>query len=230
MKDIKAVRGSDLVRAMVAEGEHEHQDFKFAISDARKIARSISAFANNGGGRLLIGVKDNGVIAGVRNEEDAYVVELAASRYCRPEQSVQFRAYKVDGTAIVIVADIAAATARPVLAGEPDGSWRAYYRVADENIAAHPLMVRAWRMACVPTNIDSGTARVLAYIEACRHPRHSPRPAHIASLGRKRRGKPRRHRTRRIHIPRRELPHRPRMIFFKHGIAPQGACKRYLYY
>lgn len=170
MKDIKAVRGSDLVRAMVAEGEHEHQDFKFAISDARKIARSISAFANNGGGRLLIGVKDNGVIAGVRNEEDAYVVELAASRYCRPEQSVQFRAYKVDGTAIVIVADIAAATARPVLAGEPDGSWRAYYRVADENIAAHPLMLRAWRMAGVPTNIDSGTARVLAYIEACGKP------------------------------------------------------------
>ena len=217
MKDIKAVRGSDLVRAMVAEGEHEHQDFKFAISDARKIARSISAFANNGGGRLLIGVKDNGVIAGVRNEEDAYVVELAASRYCRPEQSVQFRAYKVDGTAIVIVADIAASTARPVLAGEPDGSWRAYYRVADENIAAHPLMLRAWRMAGVPT-------------KACRHPRHSPRPAHIASLGRKRRGKPRRHMTRRIHIPRRELPHRPRMIFFRHGIAPQGACKRYLYY
>ena len=150
MKDIKAVRGSDLVRAMVAEGEHEHQDFKFAISDARKIARSISAFANNGGGRLLIGVKDNGVIAGVRNEEDAYVVELAASRYCRPEQSVQFRAYKVDGTAIVIVADIAASTARPVLAGEPDGSWRAYYRVADENIAATPMMMRAWQLASDP--------------------------------------------------------------------------------
>ena len=28
---------------------------------------------------------------------------------------------------------------------EEDGSWRAYYRVADENIAAHPLMVRTWR-------------------------------------------------------------------------------------
>jgi len=229
MKDIKAVRGSDLVRAMVAEGEHEHQDFKFAISDARKIARSISAFANNGGGRLLIGVKDNGVIAGVRNEEDAYVVELAASRYCRPEQSVQFRAYKVDGTAIVIVADIAAATARPVLAGEPDGSWRAYYRVADENAygarVAHGLCPDEYRQRHSPR---SGIHRGLR--KASRHPRHSPRPAHIASLGRKRRGKPRRHRTRRIHIPRRELPHRPRMIFFRHGIAPQGAGKRYLYY
>ena len=32
---------------LILEGEHEHQDFKYQISDARKIARSISAFANN---------------------------------------------------------------------------------------------------------------------------------------------------------------------------------------
>ena len=42
--------------------------------------------------------------------------------------------------------------------------------MADENIAASPLMLRAWRMAGVPTNIDSDTARVLAYIEACGKP------------------------------------------------------------
>lgn len=170
MKDLRATRGTDLVRAMVAEGEHERQDFKFAISDAHKIARSISAFANNAGGRLLIGVKDNGVIAGVRNEEDTYVVELAASRYCRPSQQVNFRAYKVDGTATVIVAEIDKATQRPVLAGEPDGTWRAYYRVADENIAAHPLMLRAWRMASAAAGFDSDIARVLAYLETCGRP------------------------------------------------------------
>ena len=38
------------------------------------------------------------------------------------------------------------------------------------NPFAHPLMLRAWRMAGVPTNIDSDTARVLAYIEACGKP------------------------------------------------------------
>ena len=37
------------IKQLVEEGEHEHQDFKFEISDARKIARSISAFANTGG-------------------------------------------------------------------------------------------------------------------------------------------------------------------------------------
>lgn len=145
MKDLQAVRGARIVPEMVAEGEHEHQDFKFAISDARKIARSISAFANNDGGRLLIGVKDNGVIAGVRNEEDIYVVEQAAERYCRPAQQPVFRAYRIGATHI-IVAEIAKAAERPVFVVESPQSLKAYYRVADENIAAHPLMVRAWQL------------------------------------------------------------------------------------
>lgn len=163
MKDLKAIRGADLVRRMIAEGEHEHQDFKFAISDARKIARSISAFANNSGGRLLIGVKDNGVIAGVRNEEDVYMVELAAERYCRPAQQVEFKAYKIEGPVRVIVAEIAQAPARPVAVAEADGSLRAYYRVADENIVADPLMVRAWQMSGSPEALPALSDRHYAF-------------------------------------------------------------------
>jgi len=145
VKDIQAIKGKYYLRQLIAEGEHERQDFKFAISDARKIARSISAFANNSGGRLLIGVKDNGTVAGVRNEEDIYVVEQAASMYCRPEQHPRFSAFRYDDGAVVIRVEVDAATQRPVRVSEPDGSWRAYYRVADENIVATPLMVRAWR-------------------------------------------------------------------------------------
>lgn len=146
MKDIRAVRGALRLRRMVDEGEHTTQDFKFAISDAPKIARSLSAFANRDGGRLLIGVKDNGVIAGVRNEEDIYVVEQAAERYCRPAQHVDFSAYRLEAGINVIVAEIAPAVDKPVFALEASGAPRAYYRVADENIAAHPLMVRSWQM------------------------------------------------------------------------------------
>ena len=168
MKDLKAVRGRRLLREMIAEGEHECQDFKFAISDARKIARSLSAFANHKGGRLLIGVKDNGAIAGVRNEEDIYVVEQAAERYCRPARKVEFKAYKIENNVCVIVAEIAAADVRPVYACEADGSWKAYIRVADENIAAHPLMVEAWCRKADPRGVsfalDGVHRSVLAYL------------------------------------------------------------------
>ena len=54
---------AEYLRDLINQGEHQQQDFKFEISDARKIARSLSAFSNTEGGRLLVGVKDNGKIA-----------------------------------------------------------------------------------------------------------------------------------------------------------------------
>lgn len=145
MKDIQPIKGKYYIHTLIMEGEHEHQDFKFAITDAAKIAHSISAFANNDGGRLLVGVKDNGNIAGVRSEEDIYVIEQAAQMYCHPPQEVKITAFRVENGAVVIRADIDKAVRRPVYSKSLDGTWRAYYRVKDENIAAHPVMVKAWK-------------------------------------------------------------------------------------
>ena len=72
---MKTVDATSYIHSLIAQGEHVEQDFKFEISDARKIARTLSAFANTQGGRLLIGVKDNGRIAGVRSEEEMYMIE-----------------------------------------------------------------------------------------------------------------------------------------------------------
>lgn len=173
MKDLKAVKGHFYIHRLIEEGEHEHQDFKFAISDAAKIAHSISAFANNGGGHLLVGVKDNGNVAGVRNEEDIYVVEQAAQMYCRPPQSIEVTAYKVDAGAIVLKVDIAQSKTRPVESRETNGKWKAYYRVKDENIIAHPLMVKCWkadnRAAGMSLTVGNEELAILDHIAAASH-------------------------------------------------------------
>lgn len=146
MKDIKPIRGKFYIHRLIEEGEHEHQDFKYAISDARKIARSISAFANNDGGRLLVGVKDNGHIVGIPNEEDIFMIEHAAQSYCVPPQNVEMTTYTVEGGAVVLQASIAKAMNRPVYCVEEGARHVAYYRIGDENIVAHPLMVRSWEL------------------------------------------------------------------------------------
>lgn len=130
---------------LIGEGEHEQQDFKFAISDARKIARSISAFANNSGGRLLIGVKDNGAVAGIRSEEDVCLVEQAAEMYCRPAQKIEATAYAMKGGAVVVSIAVASAQRRPVRVVEEAGRLQAYFRVADENISVPEWVERVWR-------------------------------------------------------------------------------------
>ena len=73
------------IQDLIQEGEHQMLDFKFEISDSRRIARSLAAFANTDGGRLLVGVKDNGAIAGVRSDEEIHMIQAAAEMYCQPK-------------------------------------------------------------------------------------------------------------------------------------------------
>lgn len=151
MKDLSTRRAGQLLLKWVSEGEHENQDFKFTVNDPVKIARSISAFANNSGGRLLIGVDDNKNIRGVKSEEDIYVVEAAAQIYCKPACEIEFTGYKASGGALVIKAEIAESKTKPVLVKE-NGTHNAYYRVKDENILAPPLMVKSWKYQSKPSN------------------------------------------------------------------------------
>ena len=39
------------IEELIAQGEHQQLDFKFEVSDSKKIARTLSAFAKTDGGR-----------------------------------------------------------------------------------------------------------------------------------------------------------------------------------
>lgn len=134
------------IRRLVEEGEHCHQDFKFEISDARKIARSISAFANTGGGRLLVGVKDNGKIAGIRSEEEIYMIEAAATMYCKPQVQIETQTYLAEGKTVLQI-QIQEAETKPVYALDEENKPKAYIRIADENILATPVHLKVWQHA-----------------------------------------------------------------------------------
>lgn len=132
------------VQELILQGEHQQQDFKFEISDARKIAKSLSAFANTDGGRLLIGVKDNGKIAGVRSEEEAYMIESAANVYCSPEVKFSMTQHRVEGK-VVLEVSIPEAENKPVCAKNEENKLLAYVRIADENILASPIHLEVWK-------------------------------------------------------------------------------------
>lgn len=146
---MKTLTDTDYIHALIAEGEHQQQDFKFEISDARKIARTLSAFANTDGGRLLIGVKDNGKIAGVRSEEEIYMIEAAAQLYCLPEVYFSMQTFHVEGRSVLVV-QIGENEKKPVYAKDESGKPLAYIRVKDENILATPVHLRVWQQSGSP--------------------------------------------------------------------------------
>ena len=132
------------LQQLISEGEHQQQDFKYRVSDAVKLAHSVSAFANTDGGRLLIGIRDDGHLSGVSSEEEIHVMHQAAYKYCQPEASIKFDTYHIDGRTIVI-ATIPPSGRRPVFALDEEGKKTAYIRIADENIVASPVHLAIWR-------------------------------------------------------------------------------------
>ena len=73
------------LRKMVAHGEGQHLEFKRKASYPDKIVRELIAFANTGGGTLLIGVDDDKTIPGVKfPDEESLVIHAELRNHCRP--------------------------------------------------------------------------------------------------------------------------------------------------
>jgi predicted HTH transcriptional regulator len=125
---------------LITKGEGETLDFKKTISSAAKIAKTLSAFSNHKGGKLLIGVNDNKTISGVRSEDEKYMLDLAAGFYCKPEVRLTINEWELGGKTI-IEAIVPEATNKPVYAKDEDGKWWVHIRVKDQSLLASKVVV-----------------------------------------------------------------------------------------
>jgi predicted HTH transcriptional regulator len=129
---------------LIEQGEHDQQDFKFCINDSKKIAKSLVAFSNTRGGRLLIGVKDNGKIAGISSDEEFYMIESAAKIYSRPAIDFTTRQWHIEGKTVLEIG-IEPGQKKPYFALDENGKWLAYIRIGDQNFLAHRIQIEAWK-------------------------------------------------------------------------------------
>jgi predicted HTH transcriptional regulator len=128
------------LRQLIASGENDQLDFKQTISSASKIAKTIVSFANHKGGKLLIGVRDNKTIAGVRSEDEKYMLDLAAHFFCKPEIELTFNEIELEGK-VIIEADIPEGNNKPYYAKDEEGKWWVYIRHRDKSILASKITV-----------------------------------------------------------------------------------------
>jgi hypothetical protein len=156
------------IRKLIAEGEHQQLDFKFGINDSRKIARTLVAFANTDGGRLLIGVKDNGSIAGVRSEEEFYMIQAASEMFTRPKVPFEVKEWTVNQKRVL---EIIVPAIKGILHSAPEKKedYLIYTRVKDENFPVNSVWLKAykWRTSESGTFIRFGESEkfLLSYLE-----------------------------------------------------------------
>ena len=132
------------VKKLIAEGENQQVDFKYCVSDSRKIARTLSAFANSHGGKILIGIRDNGGIAGIKSDEEYYMVDTAAELFCRPKIAFTIKQHMTGGKTILEV-EVIRGKKRPYQVKDESGKWLSYFRHHDQNLVANKVLLQVWR-------------------------------------------------------------------------------------
>lgn len=126
---------------MIWLGESVNLDFKKTITSCEKIAKTMVSFANNIGGKLFIGVADDGTITGVKSEdEEKYMIEKAASLYIKPMLEPIFEEIYIDDK-MVLVVDIKKSDLKPHYALGEDKKWSVYIRIKDKSVLASKLVV-----------------------------------------------------------------------------------------
>ena len=130
----------DRIKQYLIDGEGETLDYKQEISSASKIAKTMVSFANNKGGVLLVGVRDNRSIAGIRSEDEKYMLDLAASFYCKPEIELELEEHNIGGK-VILECTVPEGKFKPYSAKGEDGKWWVHIRNKDKSLLASKIVV-----------------------------------------------------------------------------------------
>ncbi|HET6567773.1 MAG TPA: ATP-binding protein [Rhodothermales bacterium] len=133
---------------LISLGEGSALEFKRKVPRPDRIAKEVIAFANTHGGRLLLGVDDDGTITGVRDaEEEEYALRQALRTHCEPPVEYTIERLEVAPRRDVILVSVPESSSKPhYLISETDGSTpTAYVRVADMSVEASREALRIMR-------------------------------------------------------------------------------------
>ncbi|SDD23479.1 Putative DNA-binding domain-containing protein [Mucilaginibacter pineti] len=161
------------IKKLIFEGESVTLDFKKTITSCEKIARTMVSFANNRGGKLLIGVADDGTIKGVKSEdEERYMITRAAHMFARPALEPIFEEIYVDDK-LVLVVDTLASELKPHYALAEDGKWWAYVRVKDKSVLASKIVLEVLKRSSSDQGVlieySDNEKTLLSYLQQTNH-------------------------------------------------------------
>ncbi len=134
---------SQLLTDLIAQGEGSRLDFKLTISSSARIARTLASFANSSGGTILIGVADDGTVAGVKSEQtEMERIEEATDFFIVPALEITYGTVVADNR-LVLVIDVPESLDKPHYALDERGNRTIYIRSRDKSVPTNKLIVES---------------------------------------------------------------------------------------
>ena len=158
------------LRRLVAQGESATLEFKRKVAHPEKIVRELVAFANSDGGKLLIGISDNGDIPGVKFPEDEiYALNKSIEELCRPAFDFEIEQVDLNEKSTVVIYDIPRSERRPHAVKEDDKKTQVYVRHEDKSVKAsrevREIIQRRKKNKDITFQYGEKEQKLMAYLE-----------------------------------------------------------------
>ena len=124
------------LRLLVSHGEGASLEFKRKATFPQKIVREMIAFANTKGGILLIGIGDDGSLAGLKHPEDELHVMTEALKKVRPSMQYNVTLIPIANARMVIQYEIPESKRKPHYIIDENKTKESFVRVDDKSIKA----------------------------------------------------------------------------------------------
>jgi predicted HTH transcriptional regulator len=131
------------LKDLLKQGKHQTQDFLNSSDDQKKIAKIISAFSNSEGGKLFIGVKENGKISGINPEEELLLINETCKIFCKPEIKFESKIWQ-EGHKLVLEVEISLNNKKNATALDDDANWKVFIRVNEHTLIANKILLQVW--------------------------------------------------------------------------------------
>jgi hypothetical protein len=129
------------VSDLIQQGEGFMLEYKREIPSPHRIAKLMVAFSNSRGGKILIGVNDQGVVSGVRDLQLQKRHLFSAARdFCDPPIFPKIETLALQGKRILLVT-IQESRCKPHRWVMNNEKSKTYIRVKDKNLVASKLAI-----------------------------------------------------------------------------------------
>ncbi len=134
---------------LVGLGEGLSLEFKRQVPRPERIAKEVVALANTHGGRIVLGVDDDGTITGVTDaSEEKFLLRQATQSHCDP--AVEYRTERVvvgdrRDVLVVVVPESASKPHFVIAESTTNGEGPAYVRVEERSVVASDETVQQLR-------------------------------------------------------------------------------------
>ena len=104
LKDVVIETSPDNIEQIISRGENNRVEFKLAMpKNWNDFAETAVAMTNKGGGTIILGVDDNGIILGVEDPKIVDSITDALRNSCEPSIEPEFSSQQIQGKTVVVI-------------------------------------------------------------------------------------------------------------------------------